>query len=298
MKTIGTILAVCFTGVVFSQQPAIVNNFEGFESWAVAETGELPAYWDGFNKNVEFNGMVVGTVECVEKSSVDPYEGTFSAQLTSTSIMGGPAVPAILTVGQFVVDWNLQDGDIVGGEAYTQLPTELHGQFKYAPQGVDTGFVSVWFMENGIEVGSGRFDFTETTGGWTAFSVTIDYAAGAMPDSMNIMFSSSNGDPSSIPAGTVLEIDAIGFGSFLQLEKQSLSKMRCFPNPTTDKVTIELKESNEGTVQLIDGKGTILQETHFVDAQVTMDLVELPKGVYQVVLIDETGIFAETIIRN
>ncbi len=298
MKTIGTFLAVGITGFVFSQQPAIVNNFEGFENWTVAEVGELPAYWDGFNRNVEFNGVIVGTVECVEKSTVDPYEGTFSAQLTSASIAGGPAVPAILTVGQFVVDWNTQDGDIVGGEAYTQLPTELYGQFKYAPQGVDTGFVSILFMENGLEVGRGRFDFTETTGSWTPFSVAIDYDAGAMPDSMNLVFLSSKGAPMSNPEGTVLEIDAIGLGSFLRLDMLPSNKMRCFPNPTTEQVTIEFTEAIAGTVQLVDAKGAILTEEQFSGTKVTMDLAAFPKGTYQLVVINETGIFEETIVRN
>ncbi len=153
MKTTSMIVAVLFSGLVNAQQAELVNGFDGFENWVTAEVGELPNEWDGFNKNVQFGGMTVGTVECIEKSIVDPYEGTYSAKLTSTSIMGGPAVPGILTVGNFVVDWSAQDGDVTGGEAYTQLPLELSGQFKYTPVGIDTGFVSIWFTENGVEVG-------------------------------------------------------------------------------------------------------------------------------------------------
>lgn len=104
MKTRATITALLIAGASFAQQAEIVNGFDGFETWVNAETGELPQYWDGFNKNVMFNGMPVGTIECVAKSAADPYEGIFSAQLTSTSIMGGPAVPGILTTGDFVVD--------------------------------------------------------------------------------------------------------------------------------------------------------------------------------------------------
>ena len=119
MKRSVTVLALCMSGVVFSQQPELVNGFDGFENWVAAETGELPEYWDGFNKDILFSGMTVGTIECIEKSNTDPYEGMYSAKLTSTFIMGGPAVPAILTAGDFVVDWSAQDGDVEGG-----------GQFK------------------------------------------------------------------------------------------------------------------------------------------------------------------------
>jgi len=101
MKTTSMIVAVLFSGLVNAQQAELVNGFDGFENWVTAEVGELPNEWDGFNKNVQFGGMTVGTVECIEKSIVDPYEGTYSAKLTSTSIMGGPAVPGILTVGKF-----------------------------------------------------------------------------------------------------------------------------------------------------------------------------------------------------
>jgi hypothetical protein len=296
MKRSITVLALCMSGVAFSQQPELVNGFDGFENWVAAETGELPEYWDGFNKDILFSGMTVGTIECIEKSNTDPYEGMYSVQLTSTSIMGGPAVPAILTAGDFVVDWSAQDGDVEGGEAYTDLPTELFGQFKYAPSGLDTGFVSVWFTENGVEVGRGRFDFTETSGGWTAFSVTIDYDAGAAPDSMNVMFSSSNSDASSIPAGTVLEIDAIGFGSYLSIETLKSKSMRCFPNPTKDTLTIELQKSTSGQVQVIDQKGAVLKIEQFSGDTISMDLLDLPAGIYQVLVTDKTGMLSETIV--
>lgn len=61
MKTIVTIVGLTFATLGFAQQAEIVNGFDGFEVWVNAETGELPQYWDGFNKNVEFNGMIVGT---------------------------------------------------------------------------------------------------------------------------------------------------------------------------------------------------------------------------------------------
>lgn len=296
MKTKATILALCITGMAFAQQAEIVNGFDGFETWVNAETGELPQYWDGFNKNIQFNGMTVGTIECVEKSTSDPYEGMYSAKLTSTSIMGGPAVPGILTVGNFVVDWNAQDGDIVNGEAYTELPTELYGQFKYSSQGNDTGFVSIWFMENGVEVGRGRFEFTETIGGWTSFSVAIDYDAGAMPDSMNLMFSSSANQTGLIPEGAVLEIDAIGFGSYLKIGDVEPKSIRCYPNPTSERVTIELTNASNGRAELIDMKGAILYSEEFSGNSLTIDLLAFPKGTYQLVVADEMTLLCETII--
>lgn len=209
--------------------------------------------------------------------------------------MGGPTVPGILTVGDFVVDWNAQDGDVVGGEAYTQLPQELYGQFKYAPQGIDTGFVSVWFMENGQEVGRGRFEFTETTGGWTSFSVAIDYDPGAAPDSMNMMFSSTKAE-SNMPIGTVLEIDAIGFGSFVSLENMKMNEVRTFPNPATDSFTVSLKQKVSGTASLLDANGAVVFRQNVDGKTTNVDVSMLPAGVYRLRIEDENVILSETII--
>lgn len=295
MKTRATILAVWITGMACAQQAELANGFDGFESWVSAETGELPNYWDGFNRNILFNGTAVGTIECVEKSTTDPFEGAYSVKLTSTSIMGGPAVPGILTVGEFVVDWGAQDGDIIGGESYLQKPTELFGQFKFDPQGVDTGFVSVWFLENGVEVGRGRYEFTGSIGGWTAFSVAIDYDAGASPDSMNIMFSTSNSSTGIIPAGTVLEIDAIGFGAYANLDTQENS-IRCYPNPTMEKVMIELRTATQGHLQLTDMNGAIIYSEEFNGDHMTIDTTAFPKGMYQLMVADENRLISKTII--
>jgi hypothetical protein len=281
MKTKTTLTAILIAGLSFGQQAAIVNGFEGFETWVNAEVGELPQHWDGFNKNITFSGNTVGSVTCVEKDASDPYEGVFSAKLTSTSVMGGPAVPGMLTVGDLVIDWNAQDGDVIGGEAYTQLPQELYGQFKYTPVGIDTGFVSVWFLENGEEVGQGYFEFTTSTAGWTAFSTTITYEPGAAPDSMNVLFASST-SASNAPEGTVLEIDAIGFGSYLSSASVEAENIQLFPNPTSDTFRVRLQHKIEEPLQLVDANGVIVRTIEMNGLPKEVDVSNLASGVYYV----------------
>ncbi len=296
MKTTITLLALLISGITLAQAE-ITTGFDGFETWTTAEAGELPEFWDGFNKNVIFGGMTVGSVVSVEKSDTDPYEGTYSAKLTNTSIMGGPAVPGILTTGDFIVDWNAQDGDVSGGEAYTQLPTMLNGQFKYVPSGVDTGFVAVWFLQNGVEVGRGRYEFDFTAAGWTEFNVSIDFDAGAAPDSMNIMFSSSKSE-SVIPEGSVLEIDAISFASYLSVEDLNQSNLRCYPNPAHEKVTVEFKETTSGIVRIISSNGACVRNEQFTGNSVMLETQDLPAGIYQLIVQDDNSIRTETIFLD
>lgn len=295
MKKAITLIVFCITGIALGQQAEITNGFDGFESWVSAEAGELPEYWDGFNKDILFNGMSVGSVVCVEKDSSDAYEGAYSVKITSTSIMGGPAVPGILTAGNFVVDWNAQDGNIEGGEAYTQLPTVLNGQFKYTPVGIDTGFVSVWFMQNGVEVGRGRFEFDYTASDWTEFNVAIDYDAGAAPDSMNIMFSSTNGE-SIVVEGSTLEIDAINFQSYLSLEELKKTGVRCYPNPANDHVSILFNEEVSGKVEIVNMTGVTVEAMEVDSDALTLDNLCLASGVYQLLVKTDNSIVSEILV--
>lgn len=297
MKALIALIGLLFSGMIFGQQAEIANGFDGFETWVNAEAGELPEYWDGFNKNILFNGMNVGSIVCVEKDDTDPYEGNYSVKLTSTPIMGGPAVPGILTVGDFEVDWNAQDGDVVGGEAYTQLPTILSGQFKFQPVGLDTAFVSVWFLENGVEVGRGRLEFDYATPDWTEFNVTIDFDPGAAPDSMNLMFSSTNAE-SIIPEGTTLEIDAISFQSFVSVGELQKQGLNCYPNPATDKITVEFDKTTSGEVELINTLGMIVKKDSFEGEKLIMENLDLPEGMYQLVVRTEGMTLNESVVIN
>ncbi len=297
MKKSITAIALLMGGLTMAQQAEIVNGFDGFESWVAAEVGELPEYWDGFNKEVIFNGMTVGSVICVQKDNTDPYEGNYSAKITSTSIMGGQAVPGILTTGDFVVDWNAQDGDVQGGEAYTQLPTELIGQFKYNPVGADTAFVSVWFLENGVEVGGGRVEFDHSTTDWTEFNVPIVFSPSAAPDSMNIMFSSTKG-MANVPEGSTLEVDAISFQSFLSVDELKKTGMKCYPNPSSEHFTIELEEVVTGELRCTNSLGQVVFVKNVEGDVITLDSVELPQGNYQLTLSTSGGMLTQQVVIN
>lgn len=295
MKTIITLLATLLSGMMFAQQAEITNGFDGFEKWVTAEAGELPEHWDGFNKNIMFNGMNVGSIACVEKDNTDPYEGQYSAKMTSTSIMGGPAVPGILTVGNFEVDWNSQDGDVVGGEAYTQLPTILNGQFKFDPVGPDTAFVSVWFLENGVEVGRGRFEFDHASQDWTEFNVQIDFDPGAAPDSMNLMFSSTK-NLTIIPEGTVLEVDGISFQSFVSVNELKKQSLKCYPNPAQDHIRVEFEETISGEVEWVNAVGMVVRAQSFQGADLILQDLDLPTGIYQLIVRTEDSIYNESVV--
>ena len=296
MKKIITVIGIVASSIAMAQQAEIVNGFDGFETWEAAQVGELPAHWDGMNRNVQFNGMSVGTIECVSKDSINAYEGQYAVKLKNTSVMGGAAVPGILTTGSLLIDWQAQDGTIVGGEAYTQLPLALSGQFKYQPVGNDTASVAISLTENGQVVGGGYLEITSNTSSWTPFNLVIDYEQGAAPDSMNIIFTSSIQEGGNIIDGTVLEIDAIQLSSFLEVENEAEIQVKCYPNPATDLIKIELNKATQGTLQLIDNQGQSVIIEDYNSSSIQLDVASLSPGMYHLVMQQEGTFFNQRIV--
>ena len=289
MKTSITLIILILTGSIIAQAQPILTGVESFESWAPAESGQLPEYWDGFNRTVYFGGMPIGEVACVTKDSLDPKDGNYSAKLTSTSMMGGPAVPGILTTGDLLIDFESQTGDITGGIPFTEKPDRLVGWYKYVPTGIDTGFVRVEFLENGIQVGEGSLKLTATpTSDWFEFTVDITYDLGALPDSVNIIFITTLED-TNVPVGSVLEIDSIAFetGS-LGIPTTSGNALKIYPNPTNDFLTIESDKSTIGFIQVFDLTGRIRLESDCNTAITKLDVSKLEMGLYQIVFSDSS----------
>jgi len=179
-----------FNQAIAQNQP-IINGIETFGNWDTCAAGEMPMYWDGFNREIIINGMNLGEIICVKKDSADPQDLDYSVRLTSTSILGGAAVPGMLTTGNLNIDFVTHDGDIDGGIPYTQKPASLKGWYKYTPNGNDTALVSVWFQKDGTQFGGGSIELSSRKQIWTMFEVPLNYQPNITPDTMNIMFSSS-----------------------------------------------------------------------------------------------------------
>jgi hypothetical protein len=99
-----------------------------------------------------------------------------------------------------------------------------------------------------------------------------------------MMFSSSQSDPSAIPDGTVLEIDAIGFGSYLSTDELFQNTFATFPNPASSGVNITLKEAITGEVSIVAMNGTVLRKKALNGNTVQMDVSDLASGMYRVLV--------------
>lgn len=274
--TIGTILTLSAT----AQTNPITTGIEGFENWTTNSVGEMPVAWDGFNRQVMFGGMTVGEVECIRKDSLDPKEGNFSISLTSESVMGGPAVPALFTTGDLIIDWNAQNGDITGGEAFTNTPTQLKGWYKYYPVNNDTAFIEVDFTQNSTQVGSGRIELSGSTQDWTPFVFDITFDNRTMPDSMNIVAASTKASEN-IPVGTVLELDAMEFVyGTTGLENKASESIKVYPNPATNNLTIDGMQTGQNNITIFNSLGQTIENLETSSHSILLNVSQLKTGIY------------------
>jgi plastocyanin len=62
-----------------------------------------------------------------------------------------------------------------------------------------------------------------------------------------------------------------------------------YPNPATSEVTLNFEQAVHGTLQLSSTVGEVLEQTQINSASFTLDLGDKPKGVYFIIVADETG---------
>jgi PKD repeat protein len=73
---------------------------------------------------------------------------------------------------------------------------------------------------------------------------------------------------------------------------------KLFPNPTNKEFTIQLSETGEAKIVVMDIVGKVLKETVSIDANVIIDLSDLNNGLYFVQIIQNGKLFKEKIIKQ
>lgn len=280
MKAISLTIATILTLLTTAQTNPIVNGFEGFENWTTGNVGEMPTNWDGFNREVIFNGMPVGEVECIRKDSLDPKEGNYSVMMTSTSVMGGPAVPGLFTSGTLTIDWNAQNGDITGGEAFSQRPVKVKGWYKYYPVNNDTSFIALELTENNNEIGSGRIDLSGSTEDWTPFEFEIEYSSSTIPDSLNIV-AASTVKSENLPEGSELHLDGLELVfETASIESNQTSLVNLYPNPTHNELKITNLQVGMNKIRLYSIQGILLESFTTENHSTIIKLNGYPASIY------------------
>ncbi|MBL4709902.1 MAG: PKD domain-containing protein [Flavobacteriales bacterium] len=88
-------------------------------------------------------------------------------------------------------------------------------------------------------------------------------------------------------------------GSFIGLEEESIfNDISIFPNPFSDRLTIELKENQQINYQIIQINGKVIQEGTFNNKKYSLHLKQIQTGIYLLRLFNEDSSLIKKIIKQ
>jgi len=253
-----------------------------FESWTAGE----PTNWDTSNENVLGTDFVT-----VTREQNNPYSGTSSAKVatvTNNIIFVGPVtMPGILTLGDVVIDIINQTGTVNGGVPITGQPKFLKGYYKYQPMGGDSCYIGMGLTRwNGTSRDTLAYAYTPfgaTVTTWTEFTIPVIYETWAEPDSMNIMFVSSNLLFGSPVTGSTLWVDSL----WLEYSGVGVSDIgadrELFVSASNDGNTliIDTKGIRPEKIEIFTLNGNLLRSQQEANIDKTpVNISGLPKGIY------------------
>jgi len=289
-KLFTTLFATAYVAFSFAQ--AIPNN--EFENWS----GGKPLEWDGPN--------VFGT-NTVNEETASPQSGLKSVKIETKTILG-QTIPGFITLGTF----DLASQSISGGEPFPHRPTFLKGYYKCEPASGDQGFIGVGLSKiySGVRdtIGKGLLLFPTAVTTWTPFEVAIDWTSPDVPDSLNIIISSSNLTVTSV-VGSKFWVDSLYFeiGSTVGIDgKESIpfNVSNCYPNPAKDfsKINFSAPEKSVYDFRIINLIGIEVYKTQFnANAGLnyfSFSTAELPAGIYMVNLSNGSNNQTKSLVIN
>jgi hypothetical protein len=186
-----------------------------FDEWVEIIQGDVtfmkPAggWWGSLNTLSFIGGPI--TVS----PTADAFEGEFAARLETKKWGEQLTIPGILASGYF--DKELPMGEnLVVGQPFDRRPAAFTGYYKYAPAGSDSLVILIALTKYDLEGGQrdtlvqANYVTGEESQSYRQFSLNLDYAGEALPDSIHIiLLSSIKGQQMQGFEGSVLKVDEL-----------------------------------------------------------------------------------------
>ena len=247
-----------------------------FEIW---ENG-LPAGW---------GGLVIPGYESVTRSDQAKTGESALHGVTLPAIMGEGALPCILITAKA----DPQDPmNFTPGFPYTQRPSSLTGYIKTSLKPNDSLMIVAAFMRGEDSVGGGMKIFTTNIGGYTKFTIPLQYSNEMMPDTavVAIMMGSEVAE-----AGSEFWIDALSFSSEVadvEYENRAASLEIVYGGNRYVQATFHNTNEVQTKLDVVDINGRLVETLHeglAGSASVRWNTERVPSGVYLMKLFRPTG---------
>lgn len=218
-----------------------------------------------------FSLLFTGTALPAINKSTDSHSGSYSMRL---------AAPAA------------ESSNLVGQIFYSARPTQYSGYYKYDGSVGDSLIVSV-----GGNGDTSTIALLPPATNWTPFSVAINYNTVNVPDTFTVLFNLTNNGATSINAW----LDDLCFGNLPTgiNESSSNNNITIYPNPVKDQLTINAENEKIKSIEIMDVTGKIIPIANGITQNtITINVADLPKGLYFLQIQTENGVGVKRFIKK
>lgn len=265
----------------------------GFENWTAGEPDE----WNTINQTILGTSFIP-----VTRDQSNPHSGTSCVKLETITqnvfLVGPVTMPGILSLGEITLDIVNQTGTVDGGVPISGYPTVLNGWFRYQPALGDSCIIGIGLSKwNGSSRDTIAYSYL-TIGGlntnWQEFALPIEYLIQAEPDTMNIIFFSSNLLTGSPTTGSKLWVDDLSLFFSAVDNKYQLNNynFRMFAAENGKTLVLASTQEINGILNIYDLRGTLVYTSLAESASnsVQVPLPSLTPGLYVAGFSERSGI--------
>lgn len=251
----------------------------GFENWTAGE----PDDWNTINQNVFGTNFIA-----VTRDQTSKHSGTSSVKLetiTETIFLIGPVtVPGMITLGEIIIDLVNVTGTVEGGIPISGLPQKLRGWYRYLPGTGDSCIMGIGLSKwNGTSRDTIAYSYL-TVGGqqdeWLEFSLPVEYEIAVEPDTMNVVFFSSNLLTGAPVSGSKLWVDDLWIDyETVSIQLADVSR-DFYIQAAGDGVFVFVNAPKGGTLQVFNLNGSLVYQQSLMPGTSQIPLPALSSGMY------------------
>ena len=255
----------------------------GFENWSTTFGVLNPDSWQTLNFLSFYSP---NPISAFKVSGVDKHSGNYALKLQTIFISNNPA-PNMLpdTVGGIFFGKVIPSPlSIKLGIPYTGRPQSLEFWAKYNPVGNDFAgaFVTLqkWNGTGHDTIAYGEIQI-HTTLSYTLFQFNLDYQSTESPDTVIIGISSSY-KASAARVGSTLYIDDVALTGWVGIDEHNnyADKVKVFPNPAKEYITINAQIDEADNMQVIDVSGKSTGVYKIQNYSANIDTGVFAEGIY------------------
>jgi Secretion system C-terminal sorting domain len=273
MVKTSTLLALgfLFNLSVFAQN-TIPNP--GFETWA----GGDPTGWNTLNPLTGILSVYTATQDTV---GAQVHSGTSSIKLVTTRIVAvNRTAPALVTTGVI----NSNNNTINGGIPINARVISVNGWYLYTPAGVDSASFQILLTKwnaagDSTEiVGRGISYATDTTTTWAQFSTTVNYLTSDVPDTVQLLFLSSQNITPQI--GSTLILDDISYTLPSGINEVAQNTFSVYPNPAGQSFYFNNETIKARSIRVLSADGRLAAAYNLEAGINSLNTSGLSSGLY------------------